>query len=182
MASIDLTFYYTLLPSISIFSISQYLITLFFTLFHSPQFSFYIFYLSVSILHFISIYFILFYSLSILTISQFLPLTLNLSLSVSLIFCQFLYVYLLLFFPLTSHILFSTFQAIEVVVFMRKKGLVPDEVTYNTLLKLCVRGNDMKGANEVRDSIFFSFDNYSYNASTVDYILSIFFKFRQFFL
>ena len=32
---------------------------------------------------------------------------------------------------------------------MRKKGLVPDEVTYNTLLKLCVRGNDMKGANEV---------------------------------
>ena len=83
MASIDLTFYYTLLPSISIFSISQYLITLFFTLFHSPQFSFYIFNLSVSILHFISIYFILFYSLSILTISQFLPLTLNLSLSVS---------------------------------------------------------------------------------------------------
>ena len=32
---------------------------------------------------------------------------------------------------------------------MRKKGFVPDEVTYNTLLKLCVRGNDMKGANEV---------------------------------
>ena len=55
---------------------------------------------------------------------------------------------------------------------MRKKGLVPDEVTYNTLLKLCVRGNDMKGANEVSFIISVYFLTFFISCSSISFFFT----------